>query len=246
MTCLACTSSPQHSALLTAHRSLSIRLHLLSNQGAQLLKVVARAHESPIAVAQADPTSSLFATGDVGGVVKVWDARQGHCTHVFRGHGGAISALAFDVHQPAAPGGARARLLVGSSDGRARIWDLMNRGLVGVLEGHSSAVTGVAATADGAMIVTGSRDKMVNVWDFGSSSTGRLALTIPTYETIESIGVPPPELSDGSAEPSLLTAGDLGCLRLWSLRTGRLLRSQAKRSHNVGITSTRYANSNPP
>ncbi|PLW10197.1 hypothetical protein PCANC_25416 [Puccinia coronata f. sp. avenae] len=90
--------------LLIAYRSLSVWIYSIqasnlpnSPPQVDLIRTTSRAHEAPISVSTSDPTGRLFATGDTAGVVRVWDARAGYCTHVFKGHGGIISALHFDI-----------------------------------------------------------------------------------------------------------------------------------------------------
>jgi len=59
-------------------------------------RVISKAHEAPIHVSTVDPTSTYLASGSADGVVKVWDIHRGYITHVFKGHGGVVSALAFN------------------------------------------------------------------------------------------------------------------------------------------------------
>lgn len=103
-------------------------------------------------------------------------------THLFRGHGGPVSALHFNFPTiPEGGGGGgeerrRMELLTGSTDARVRIYNLRdaNARVVGggnavkpkaVLEGHVSVVRGIDVTPDGKWAVTGGRDKVVLVWD---------------------------------------------------------------------------------
>ena len=124
VTTLSITPSPASPSsggfLLTCHRSLA--LHLYSLPSLDLHRVIPKAHEAPIITCAADPTGTLFATGAADGLVKVWDAKLAHCTHVFKGHGGVISALAFDIGE-----GGRARLVSGADDCKIRVWDLRTR-----------------------------------------------------------------------------------------------------------------------
>ena len=166
--------------LLTATRSLALQIYSLPSLA--LHRSIPKAHEAPIITCASDPTGTLFATGAADGIVKVWDANKGHCTHVFKGHGGVISALVFDI----ADGGKRARLVSGADDCKIRVWDLRTRECLHVLDGHVSVVRGLDVTPDGNTLVSGGRDKVVNVWDL---DRGVLRRTLPVFETLEAIGL---------------------------------------------------------
>ncbi|KAK4051392.1 U3 small nucleolar RNA-associated protein 13 [Microbotryomycetes sp. JL201] len=222
---LAVTPSPPSPLdggfLLTCNKSLALQLYSLPSL--ELHRTIAKAHDAPIITCCADPTGTLFATGSADGVVKVWDAQHAHCTHVFKGHGGVISALVFDIGND----GQRARLVSGADDCRIRVWDLRSRECVHVLEGHVSVVRGLDVTSDGKLLVSGGRDKVVNVWDM---DRGVLRKTMPVFETLETVGLVeiPAQISgskgkekEGSTKRAVYTAGDKGVIRLWDLATGQ-------------------------
>ena len=218
--------------LAVAHRSLALRFYSLEDF--TLARSVARAHDAPITVAVSDPSGSLFATGSADGIVKVWDAKHAHCTHVFRGHGGVVSSLFFDVETTANATGRKTRpprLVSASDDCRVRVWDLNTRKSLLVLDGHSSVVRGLAVTGDGKTLVSGGRDSVFNVWDLPS---GELKSTTPVFETLEAIGiVEVPSTSgdkgrkgkqkatDSGVKSLLWTAGDSGTVKLWDIETGQ-------------------------
>ena len=113
--------------VVTASRALALKIYRRPDM--TLVRTIAKAHEAPVALMATDPTSSLLATGSADGSVKVWDLAGGFCTHAFRGHGGVISALCWNVQarQPGSP--ARAvQLLTGCVDGKVRVWDLQGSG----------------------------------------------------------------------------------------------------------------------
>jgi hypothetical protein len=51
------------------------------------------------------------------------------------------------------------------NDVGGRVWDLETGEIVATLEGHTDKIYGVAISADGCRVVTGSFDKTVRVWD---------------------------------------------------------------------------------
>ncbi|GAA5863918.1 hypothetical protein JCM3774_004417 [Rhodotorula dairenensis] len=235
VTTLAVTPSPvspqDGGYLLTCCRSLA--LHIYSLPSLSLHRHIPRAHDAPIITSCADPTGTLFATGAADGTVKVWDAAHGHCTHVFKGHGGVISAMVFDIASVGDGGRqGRARLVTGADDCKIRVWDLRTREGVHVLDGHVSVVRGLDVTKDGKLLVSGGRDKVVNVWDL---ERGVLRKTIPVFETVEAVGlVDVPEAAadrkgkgkekEGATRRAVYTGGDKGSIRLWDLMTNEQIR----------------------
>lgn len=223
---------------MTCCRSLAI--HIYSLPSLTLHRHIPRAHDAPIITSCADPTGTLFATGAADGTVKVWDAAHGHCTHVFKGHGGVISAMVFDIAS-AGDGGrqGRARLVTGADDCKIRVWDLRTREGVHVLDGHVSVVRGLDVTKDGKLLVSGGRDKVVNVWDL---ERGVLRKTIPVFETVEAVGLV--DVPEGSAADrkgkgkekespmrrAIYTGGDKGSIRLWDLMTNEQIQGAADES----------------
>ncbi|KAI0652383.1 U3 small nucleolar RNA-associated protein [Trametes meyenii] len=231
ITALCITPSSSHLLLFTS--SLSLRIYEIpasSNPQSKLVKpvrVVARAHDAPVHVCKADPTSTYLASGSADGVVKVWDILRGYVTHLFKGHGGVVSALAFNY--PFDPSSVvreqKMQLITASVDTRIRIFDLsavVARASGGskpeaVLEGHVSVPRGLDVSQDGKWLVSGGRDSVVLVWDISSraspvkkSAKGKgketefapiLHKTIPVLERVEAVGLLRPD-EDLAGAPS--------------------------------------------
>ena len=204
--------------------SLSLRIYELPDSKVPLkkrippIRVVGRAHEAPVHVCKADPTSTYLASGSADGVVKVWDIMRGFVTHVFKGHGGVVSALAFSYPQDVGSiiQNKTMHLITASVDTRIRIFNLVEGASTSsgggkpeaVLEGHASVPRGLDVSLDGRWLISGGRDSVVLIWDLFSSSkniptttttkekkkkndrkTPTLVKTIPILERVEAVGL---------------------------------------------------------
>jgi len=219
ITALCVSPSSTHISVFTLSLSLRIfenpSLSLSLTGLVQPARVVARAHDAPVHVCKSDPTSTYLASGSADGVVKVWDIMRGYVTHVFKAHGGVVSALTFNY--PRDPSSVtqeqKMQLITASVDTRIRIFDLSATAsratgglkLEAVLEGHVSVPRGLDVSSDGKWLISGGRDSVVLVWDLSSkqqpliskSSKAKgkdkafnptLVKTIPALERVEAVG----------------------------------------------------------
>lgn len=126
--------------------------------------------------------------------------------HIFQGHQGAITALAYS------PDG---RFVVsGGLDGSLHLWDVTSGRELRVLMGHVGSVTDVAWSPDGRSLASGGEDHTVRIWDAVRGLQLRQLSGHP--ETLQRVAF----LPDGRQILS-------GCrleLRLWRLDTGAELR----------------------
>lgn len=195
-----------------------------------------RPHSSPVVTSTIDRTGTLIATGAADGVVKIWDIRGGFTTHTLHGHSGVVSALHFfeastaqttaiesskknkkrkkpgaDVEDDdGTEGAAGYRLASGSEDGQIRIWNLQMRKCAAILESHTSVVRGLDFNYEENLLVSGSRDKTVIIWD---AATWKVRNTIPVVESVEATGFV-------HGTQLLYTGGEMDKIRLWWSRTG--------------------------
>ncbi|KAI0348291.1 U3 small nucleolar RNA-associated protein [Trametopsis cervina] len=221
ITSMCISPSAAHLILFTSAHAL--RIYELPKENAHItrpvqpIRVVSRAHDAPVHVCRTDPTSTYLASGSADGVVKVWDIVRGYVTHVFKGHGGVVSALVFDYpFDPSSVGREqKMRLVTGCVDTKIRIFDLSAAAArsgaavkpEAVLEGHVSVPRGLDVSRDGKWLVSGGRDSVVLVWDISSKPADassaksskakgkakdgapQLVKTIPVLERVEAVGL---------------------------------------------------------
>ncbi|KAF8755574.1 WD40 repeat-like protein [Rhizoctonia solani] len=188
VTSLAISPNDAHLAIFTS--SLSLRLYPLAPASHFFYHPPNKAY-----------SKGSRCSGSPDGMVKVHDIRRGHLTHLFRGHGGIVSALKFFYKPGSATGTWDIMWLVSASaDSRVRVYDLAAAGTVGV-------------SNDGRYVVSGGRDSVVLIWDTrpttenGKPDKGKkgkkafsnpvLVKTIPVLERIEALGVLEAEDSEG-------------------------------------------------
>ena len=91
--------------------------------------------------------------------VKIWDVQTGRELQTLRGHSGDVWAAAFSPD----PGG-RSVASTGE-DSTVKLWDSHTGTLVRSFRGHTGLVTSIAFSPEGRLLLSGSRDKTVKVWD---------------------------------------------------------------------------------
>lgn len=211
---------PSRREIVVANRSGMIRHWDVDER--RVLNEWKGTHKTPVLCMAYDPTGTLVATGGSDRVVMVWDVERGYATHHFRGHEAIVTHLRFH------PDPKKLMLASCSEDTTVRLWALNESGkkqAVAALTNHYSPVTGVAFSADGNTLVTGGRDKVLNIWDLAAF---KLRRTIPVYETLEGLVSLPREAAAALCKAHgvsavtasglvVVTCGDKGTIRAWRI-----------------------------
>lgn len=110
------------------------------------------------------PDGKRLVVGSYRAIV-VWDTTTGQPVGSVTGLGGPVQALAFR------PDGAQLAVAGGNpgASGEVKVFDAKTLAQVGpTLGGHTDVVFGVAWSADGGRIATGSQDKTARIWEWPS------------------------------------------------------------------------------
>ena len=193
-------------------------------------------HRTAVTSMAYDPSGTLVATAGAERVVKVWDVPRGYCTHNLKmsngtktASAGAVSLVKFH------PNETRLTLFACTEDDNAiRVYDLRTSSLVATHTNHMSTPTSLGFSKDGWTMISGGRDKVVNLYDLKSNT---LLRTAPVYEAIEGVAAFEPNNKNNDVDTATthdtthwLTCGDGGHVRAWKF-------SSHKKRRGKGATS---------
>ncbi|XP_033631060.1 transducin beta-like protein 3 [Asterias rubens] len=214
--------TPDDKFLVVAHRNLLMKQW--DWQEERCVRTWKAIHVGPIVSMAFDPTSTLLATGSSDSTIKLWDIVQQYCTHNLKGSQGVVSVVEFH------PESGKLLLFSTSDDCKIRVWDLSTSRCKAVLESHYSGVTSFAFTEDGMTMFSSGRDNIVTVWNL---ETYEATKTIPVYEPLESVIVPPSDVDCSKIGISgngsfFITAGSQGLLKVWDASTAKCVFTQQR------------------
>jgi WD40 repeat protein len=109
------------------------------------------------------PDGRRLVTGGERSTATIWDVETGRELRVLQGHNGDVHAVAFSPD----PGGRW--VASAGEDSTVKVWDSHTGQLLRNFRGHTGLVSSLAFI-DGTRLVSGSRDKTVNVWDVSQLS----------------------------------------------------------------------------
>ncbi|XP_038270362.1 WD repeat-containing protein 55 [Dermochelys coriacea] len=148
--------------LFTVSKDKSI--HILNVEEGRLVTRFSKAHSSALnSLLVID--DHLFATGDDGGMLKVWDLRKGTAIMEMRQHEEYISSMAIDENKKL--------LLTTSGDGTMGVFNIKRRRFELLSEPQSGDLTSIALMKRGKKVVCGSSEGTIYLfnWDgFGATS----------------------------------------------------------------------------
>jgi dipeptidyl aminopeptidase/acylaminoacyl peptidase len=146
------------------------------------------------------PDGSRFASGNLSGVLDVWDLNEGRrIWHTDQA--GYVTHLAYS------PDGAR---IIATAGREIRVWEGDRPTVVLTMTGHEANVKAVTVSSDGRWIASGSEDRTVRLW---SATTGQPVATLTGHDaSVWAVAFSPDTTR-------LVSGGEDRALRLWDVAT---------------------------
>ncbi|CAC5394696.1 UTP15 [Mytilus coruscus] len=198
----------------------STRVQIYSPKSLQVVKTISRFREQAHCGSFRDDGRLLVAGGD-GGEVKLFDVDGKSLLRVFKGHKGSVHVTKFLLD--------RLHLFSGSDDNSVCLWDIPTENQLISYKDHQDYVRcGVASLASKDIILTGSYDHTVKMWD---TRTQDCAMSVNHGHPVESVLMFP---SGGI----FMSAGG-NVIKVWdALAGGRLLTTLCH--HHKTITTLTF------
>ena len=185
--------SPDNKLLASAGQDADIKLWSVAT-GQEITTLVA--HSDGVGAIAFSPDGRKLASGSQDRMILIWTVATGEPDVAYQGQDW-VNALAFS------PDGEK--LASGSEDGEVRIWEvaspgpqrepLMIKRPLQILKGHSGRVNSLTFNADGKLLISGSSDASMKLWDVPA---GRELASLFSMDQQDWLVLTPDGLFDGS------------------------------------------------
>ena len=149
------TFSPDGGTLVSVGSGLAICWNVAKKQGQQMLH-----HEqTAIHSISISPAGNMWAIGNIGSALNVWDVETSNRFVIFTEHQKAVTSVAFDSIDE--------QWGSGDIEGKLYVWDAKGKSIA--LSGHTDSIVSLAFAPDGKRLASASRDNTARIWDITAS-----------------------------------------------------------------------------
>jgi WD40 repeat protein len=178
---------------------------------------VFRGLSKPFTCLAFSPDEKQLAVGSEDTLLRLWDLSTGREAGTYRGHAQAVVAVGFS------PDGKQVLSL--DRDRVVKTWDATRGPEVLVLkDDRSNGAWHAAISPDGKLVASASMDIAVRIWDMGTRE--ELHKFVNDFETPYQVAFSP----DGAHLAAAIDSGTLGGVKVWDVKTGRLVRTLPERA----------------
>ena len=165
-------------------------------------------HRSPVTSVAFSPDGTKLASGELRGMVKLWDVSSGENINTFHGPGGLSTSVAFS------PDGRKLASSISGGDGTVEIREAATGKNINTIAGHLDGIQSVVFSPDGTKLAAGVSGSGVKLWEI---ETGKQVATFSEkMGTVKSVAFSPDGMTLASTHP-----GALGGIKVWDIETGR-------------------------
>ncbi|MEH2124303.1 CHAT domain-containing protein [Nostoc sp.] len=206
--------SPDGKTILSGSNDKTVRLWDVET--GQLLHLLT-GHRDRVKGVGISPDRQLLLSCSADGNVKAWDENQlttkktGDCRYTIRASSKPITL----VHSlPISPDSQRPIFATGAEHGKVSLWRLETGEWIRTFQAHSSPVISLSFSPDGQMLVSGSVNSTIKVWQLNENSNQPLHIIAHAHlSEVLSVAISP----DGQ---TLVSGGADRTIKLWDLTTG--------------------------
>lgn len=175
-------------------------------------------HTGSIRACCFSPSGALVASGSGDATVRLWDVTTGDAVRALTGHSSKVNAVTFSPDGACIASGAGTSWDIADAEGVSTVvvWDAETGGALHTLTGHTEWIAHCSFSRSGRLLVSGSSDNTLRVWDMAQPGKPVVTLTGHT-RTVTSCCFSPVD------DSTICSSGKDGTLRLWDVGTGREL-----------------------
>ena len=165
--------------------------------------------KSPVTSVAFSPDGTKLASGELRGMVKLWEVLTGKNINTFQGPGGLSKSVAFS------PDGTKLASSISGGDGTVEIREVATGKNINTIAGHLDGVQSIVFSPDGTKLAAGLSGSGVKLWEI---ETGQQVATFSEkMGTVKSVAFSPDGMTLASTHPGVLG----GMIKLWDIETGR-------------------------